>query len=669
MAMSFTSNCDIFAAIHDMGINRVIKHIMRQRPSLFNYGTSLVASNPQLLCERIDAAPEVIGNQNPLVTVLDPLPVIGLSGFPSGSVGPTDLGLNFGVQLSKGEIDFFKGNVFTLPAELNPLANQRLAVHFRVCAGIGCPSKDIVLPGRLPTSSSSFDSAVLARAQRRAVSTKSDVAVADLLHDKIDVPTPGVLSPGRDKNNYPVTLPTTRLECFCLDLFATAGCKITGVVGNQRIEPRVDGIEIVDLKPEGLENAIECYARLVLNHGIFPPIAEFASNLAFGLFDIPSSSGSSDDVQISGDIQVSASTTVPNNPAIEDDQLKTFINLDKVDLDIVVSPSGGGGGGGGGSGGGGTITRAVRPRTRTGTFDLTAAVSEQAFKKIYGALIKGFKFNISDTGSWGIFTASYAVAAHLEGGTIDLRSNGSIVVSELDVKWDTLHVDIGIDIPTVTIGGFCIIPNPFGGCLVRAPSLDLFDGSPDISIPLDLSGVITSEITFSAIPKVFYGVGSGGLSNRWQITMVPTLPIDLDIIDIADTVGDLFHNLIVDAIDNLLASLGLPGWAIDFIDFVLGGIEGIIRTVLDIPDDVGEFILDLIGNLGIFQALIDAISQYIAITLFELEDPVEVLPANPVPTPANPVAPLIPVKIPIEFLGIRVNTGGNELIVEGDVGN
>ncbi|HEX6561365.1 MAG TPA: hypothetical protein VF016_04995, partial [Nitrososphaera sp.] len=459
------------------------------------------------------------------------------------------------------------------------------------------------------------------------------------------MPTPGVLSPGRDKNNYPVTLPTTRLECFCLDLFATAGCKITGVVGNQRIEPRVDGIEIVDLKPEGLENAIECYARLVLNHGIFPPIAEFASNLAFGLFDIPSSSGSSDDVQISGDIQVSASTTVPNNPAIEDDQLKTFINLDKVDLDIVVSPSGGGGGGGGGSGGGGTITRAVRPRTRTGTFDLTAAVSEQAFKKIYGALIKGFKFNISDTGSWGIFTASYAVAAHLEGGTIDLRSNGSIVVSELDVKWDTLHVDIGIDIPTVTIGGFCIIPNPFGGCLVRAPSLDLFDGSPDISIPLDLSGVITSEITFSAIPKVFYGVGSGGLSNRWQITMVPTLPIDLDIIDIADTVGDLFHNLIVDAIDNLLASLGLPGWAIDFIDFVLGGIEGIIRTVLDIPDDVGEFILDLIGNLGIFQALIDAISQYIAIMLFELEDPVEVLPANPVPTPANPVAPLIPVKI------------------------
>ncbi|MEM3159512.1 MAG: hypothetical protein QXJ74_01885, partial [Nitrososphaera sp.] len=180
------------------------------------------------------------------------------------------------------------------------------------------------------------------------------------------------------------------------------------------------------------------------------------------------------------------------------------------------------------------------------------------------------------------------------------------------------------------------------------------------------SGVITSEITFSAIPKAFYGVGTG-VPNRWQIALVPTLPIDLDIIDIADTIGDLFHNMIVDAIDSLLGSLGLDQWAIDFIDFVLGGIEGIIRTVLDIPDDVGEFLLDLIGNLGIFQALIDAISQYIAITLFELEDPLEILPANPAPTPSNPVAPLIPVKIPIEFLGIRVNT--NEMVVEGDVGS
>lgn len=123
--------------------------------------------------------------------------------------------------------------------------------------------------------------------------------------------------------------------------------------------------------------------------------------------------------------------------------------------------------------------------------------------------------------------------------------------------------------------------------------------------------------------------------------MVSTLPIDLDIIDIADTAGDLFHNLIVNAIDNLTS--GFPHWAKDLIDAVLGGVEDIIRTVLDIPDDLGERLLDIIGDLGIFQALIDALAQYIAITLFELEDPYPIMPAD---------GPLIPVKLPIEFLGI-----------------
>ena len=650
--MSLTDNCDIFVAVHDGAINRVVKHIMRQRPSLFNYGTSLLANNPQLLCQRIDVVSHVIYHQNPLVTVLDPLPVIGLSSIPQGTIGPTNISLNFGVQLTKGEMDFFPKNVFELPAELDPLANQRLSVHFRVCAGIGCPSRDVVLPGRLRPFEQDFST------------QKNTSSSTELVHNHISSDS---LFPGRIDSN--ITLTITHLECFCLDLFATAGCNITGSVGNQIIEPRVDGIEIVDLKPEGLENAIECYARMVLNHGIFPPVSKYISKLAFDLIDIPEIEG---EVEVSGNIQVSASTTVPNNPAIEEDQLKAFINLDQINLDIVFSPgssSGGNGGGSGGGGIGGTITKTVRPRTRTGIFDFTAAISEDSFKKIFGAVVNGFKFVKSDTGNFSIFTTSYNVTVHLEGGHIDLRSNGSIVVSELDVKWDTLSLNIGVDIPTITIGGFCIIPDFTGGCAVRAPSIDLFEGNPDISIPINLGGLITSEITFSAIPKIFYGVGSGGLSNRWQLTLVPTLPIDLDIIDIADSAGDLFHNLIVGAIEDLLDSLGLPGWAIDFIDTVLGGIEEIIRTVLDIPDDIGEFLLDLISNLGIFQALVDAVSEYIAITLIEIDDPLEVLPENPTPTLSNPTAPLIAVKIPMEFLGVRINNIGTELILEGDVGD
>ncbi|MGI0006058.1 MAG: hypothetical protein ACREAO_02960 [Nitrososphaera sp.] len=538
-------------------------------------------------------------------------------------------GLNFCIQLSKGEIDFHQGNVFGLPPELTPLASQRLAVHFRACAGIGCASRDIIhLPDR-----PKFSEAVLAR----------ESVVTGLRQVRPDGDfLAGISLPGKTD----VALPPSKMECFCLDLFATAGCRITGTPGAQVIRPKVDGIEIVDLKPEGLENAIECYALLALNQGILPPLGASISQLAFGVFDLP---------EDKGEIQVSASTAVPNNPAIEDNQLKAFVNLDKVEIDLVVEPGGGSGGGGGGGGGGGTVTRTVRPRTRTGTFDVTAAISEKAFVKVFNAVIKGFQFKLNGSDSFGPFSVTYAVEAHLEGGTIDLRNNGSISISELDIKWDKLFLDIGFDIPKVCTPGFCLIPIPFDGCAVYIDPQCIFESDPDFHIPINLGGLLTSEVTVTAIPKVFYGVGSGTY-NRWEIAMMPTLPIDLDIIDIADTAGDLFHNLIVNAIDNLMS--GFPQWAKDLVDFVLGGVEDIIRTVLDIPDDIGEWLLDMIGNLGIFESLVDALSQYIAFTLFELEDPYPVLPAD---------GPLIPVKLPIEFLGITVNT--NEMVIEGDVGN
>lgn len=591
--MALTDNSDLYVAIHDNGINRIVRHVMRQRPSLFNYGTSLLLSNQQLLCQNIDVAPEVLRAGNPVITVLDPLPVIG-----------TNFGLNFCAQITKGEIDFHQGNIITLPPELNPpLANQRLGIHFQACGGIGCPPTRLPFPGRL-----SF------------------------------------LRPREI-----VVLPASKLDCFCLDLFATGGAGITGPVGNQKIQLTVDDIEIVDLKPESLENSIECYALLALNQGIIPPLAESISNIAFGVINLPGSLGK---------IRISAST-VPNNPAIEDDQLKAFINLDKFELNITVPPTvcEGGNGGGGDGGGGGTITRTTRPRTRTGVFDFTAAISEKAFEEIFAAVVKGFKFSCSDSGSFGPLSASYSVAAHLEDGSVELRDNGTIKVSELDVKWDTLSLKICFDIPEICVGGFCIIPNPFDGCVVRAPRLCFFSGSPDFCIPLNLSGLITSEITFTAGVQVFYGIGSG-VPNRWQIVIVPTLPIDLDIIDIADTVGDLVENLINAAIDGLLG--GAPDWAKDLVRAILGPIDDIIRFVLDIPDDIGEWLLDLLTNLGVFDVLLTALNGFLTNIMppLEVEDPLTVLPAD---------GTLIPVNIPIEFIGTQINT--NEMVIQGDVGN
>ena len=130
MFVALTNNSDFYVAIQDAGINRLVKHVMRKRPSLFNYGTSLVASNPHLLCQNVDVAPEVLHAGNPLVTVLPPLPIIG-----------TSSALNYCVQLTKGELDFHPENVFTLPSELNPpLGKQRLGRSFSSLRRLRLPS-------------------------------------------------------------------------------------------------------------------------------------------------------------------------------------------------------------------------------------------------------------------------------------------------------------------------------------------------------------------------------------------------------------------------------------------------------------------------------------------------------------------------------------------------
>jgi hypothetical protein len=616
--LTFTQYSDFYAAVQDAGINRVLHHVMTQRPSLFNYGSIIPATNPQPICRAIPVVPAVIAAQNPLMTEMDPLPVLMTPAFPA-------INLDYIVQLTAGAIDFFPGNVFALPPELNPpLADQHFAVHFEVCAGLICQPRMRLWPTPL-----------------RPV---KEIRRADKRPDR----RPDNTLEGRQD-----------ITCFCLDLFATGSLGITGQPGAQSISMNVAGIEIPELKPDGMEEAIECYALLVMNRGILPKAAEALSTLAFQAIPLPQGLGS---------LTLSASTAVPHNPAVEDNQFKAFINLDNITLNLP--PPDNGGGGSSGSGGGGTVTRTVRPRTRSGTFDFTAAVSAKAFEKIFTAIVKGFHFEKSGGGSYGPFSATYDVGVHLEGGSLEMRDDGTIIINELDIKWDKLKLDIGIDIPEFCVGGeqVCALPPypscdvPIVGCgdCVTLPSYCFFSDNPDITIPIDLSGLITSEVTVSGRVRSFYGVGSGTY-NRWQIVVVPTLPLDLDIIDIADTVGDLFKNLVQGAIDNLLNSLGAPGWAISLIDGILGGIDNIIRVILDIPDDIGEWLIDMISQIGIFRALLNALYDYIALQIpaaFEIEDPKTVMDKD---------GALIPVKVPIEFIGVSVDS--HEMVIQGDVGN
>ena len=289
--MAFTDNSDLYGAINEEGINLVVKHLMRLRPSLFNYGTELVQNNPELLCHPIDADPMVYARNNPLLTVESPLPVLGTGGLVS---------LHHCVQLVDVGIDFHPNNVLDLPGELTPMAEQRFALGAKACVGLGCPDEDLV--------------AYLEK-------------IMEALNPPIDVEG---LIPGNEKENRlssapdnagfkprPFTIPAKRLMCFCLEVYAVGHIETTQVGNKHVFAPKLDSIEIVDLCPEGLENSIECYMELVLKLGLLPRIRVALEKIVLDQLKIVN-------------IEVKPTPGLPNNPAIEKDELKVFINMEVV---------------------------------------------------------------------------------------------------------------------------------------------------------------------------------------------------------------------------------------------------------------------------------------------------------------------------------------------------
>jgi hypothetical protein len=269
--MALTDNCDLFVSIHEDGVNRIAGHIMRQRPSWFNFATVDVAANRELWCQIPEFTVDVTTFGDPIFTILPYLPVLGADSPP--------VGLGFCVQLVRAQIDFHPGNVIALPPELGPkLKEQQLAIEFRVCGGIGCPERGIL--------------------------------------DRIPV------TPPRDKDERPQIPPLVpvpgQINCFCLEVFAVGHVEREFINSVERLVVKVDGIEIVDIKPERLEANLECYVRtavsLYLRQKLAIPLQTFFVD--FPLFGL-------------GTVSLLPTPTppVPHNPAIEDNQLKAFVTM------------------------------------------------------------------------------------------------------------------------------------------------------------------------------------------------------------------------------------------------------------------------------------------------------------------------------------------------------
>ena len=286
--MAFTDNSDLYGAVNEEGINRVVRHLKRLRPSLFNYGTQFIADHPELLCHPIEVDQMVHVRNNPLLTVESPLPIFGTNNL---------LNMNYCVQLVDARIDFHRSNAIKLPPQFgDELPPQHFALSAKACAGLGCP--DERLTDYLELFMEGLHDAI--SVEGLIDGTES----VNLTHRPKGVKLPD-----------PITIPTRKMQCFCLEVFALCHIETRQSGGRYVFVPKMDQIEIVDIAPDGLENSIECYAAQVVRLGLLPRIRIALEKIVFDQLKIVN-------------IGVKPAAGVANNPAIEDDQLKVFIDME-----------------------------------------------------------------------------------------------------------------------------------------------------------------------------------------------------------------------------------------------------------------------------------------------------------------------------------------------------
>ena len=100
----------------------------------------------------------------------------------------------------------------------------------------------------------------------------------------------------------------------------------------------------------------------------------------------------------------------------------------------------------------------------------------------------------------------------------------------------------------------------------------------------------------------------------------------------------------------------LPGWARDLVRAILGSLSGLIRRLLDLTDDIMEWVSEKIGiSLGLINLGLSLILEYFfqPDPILELEDPYTILPAE---------SGLPKVTAPIEDVVFEFLEGPNRLV-------
>ncbi len=302
--------------------------------------------------------------------------------------------------------------------------------------------------------------------------------------------------------------------------------------------------------------------------------------------------------------------------------------------------------------------------------DLTIAVSEAVFAKTLEVVVANFSFDVSGGGNFGTFIAGYDGRLVLKGGTLELRDDGTVRLRELDARWDKLDFTLGVTIPEMSLGGGVV---DLGGVTVNLPGVTVFSGDPAVAFTVHLAPFVKHELSLIASPLIQYfdpgttpigahcqklhaSLGIDDTKQQWRVFCDPQT-IDFDLFDFADTVGDLFEQALTDAVNKLLPHGPLH----DLILAAIGSVADLLRTLLDIPDDISEWLSDLFNvSLGVFNLILQFVADFFGkcISFFQLDDPYPMFPKT---------EDLAEVTVPIQHLTAAVSDV--ELVVTADIGD
>lgn len=309
--MALTDRSEFFASVNEDAFNGLVRLVQQQRPALFNYGTAAFAQAHKRWCHPIKPDPRVLKAGNPLITVQPPIPVIG---------SPVPIGLNWLFQLVDLQLDFHPNDIVALPPELGRLPEQHLALRVKACFTLDCPGED-------------FMREQLPRVEELAAAMRG---LDDIVREATDKkPRPDDRQPPSVPTE-PIVPPLAREgECFCLELFAVLHFE-WGPIGpavppEYWLKLRLSGLEIVDISPRPLENMIECYLAAVLRLAVLPRLSLPIETLVLDITAEMRRLG----VRLAQRVRLVPSpvpAAVPNNPAVEKDELRLFV-------DLVVEPA------------------------------------------------------------------------------------------------------------------------------------------------------------------------------------------------------------------------------------------------------------------------------------------------------------------------------------------